>query len=164
MRISIPVVPSAYLERLPPIAEKVGLGALRSIIDLSQNLEVHYWTVDPDSGGRFLVKVFVALTGTSPMMERYLLGLEYQEDEDTYPSIEYEIDLDEEDPETPPGTFIEHDTDSSEDPSTQAGEVSLLSPSARMDAQKFFDDMEHNGALLAAFLDEAVIHCPASCN
>lgn len=164
MRISIPVVPSAYLERLTPIAESTGIGSLRSIINLSQHLEAHYWTVDPDSVGKFMVKVFVALTGTSPMEERYLLGLEYQEDEDTYPAIEYDIDLGEEGPGASPDTFIDQDPDPLEETQTQEGKVDLLSPSARMDAQKFFDGMEHNGELLAAFLDEVVIHCPASCN
>jgi len=176
--VIIPVVPSAFLERLPGIMTHRDLGTLRSVISLGPGILAHYWTSETLGDGREgLLKVRVAIEAISEGSRGYVEVVAYEDRESKTPVIIAEIEIPDnlhnhlqEDSHTPNRKEEAATPYIDQEPIDQEAEVggdlqvSLLAPSSRLDAQVFFDSMEARPDYLAAFLDEVSVHCPVSCN
>jgi len=183
LELEIPLVPSTFLKRLPSILKHPSLGDLRSVIPIKAGYLAHYWTggqpLDYDAACKVCVAIeHVAEQTTKGYIE--IIGYERGEakssailvklSEEAEPVLDKELESATyiESPDQDIKTALDFPSNIKKDinsyKETEDLSVDLLSPTARIDAQTFFDSLETNPDHLHALLDELTVHCPASCN
>jgi hypothetical protein len=171
--LKVPVVPSAFLERLPSILEHPDLGNLRAIVTIAAGYLAHYWTSNRPAGSGTECRARVAIEHVVGHASRgYIEVIGYEKDDTEAPVLVVKVHKEPEDPSPQaPGcsTYIERPAPLIEEAADfpeniEDLSVDLLSDDARVEAQTFFDSLEASPTRLHALLEEMTVHCPASCN